>query len=195
MNKTAEIIFSEKEKLFNDLVMEWNEKINVVSRKKENVYDLIEDSRLYLEYIDNDSSKNLLDLGTGGGFPGIIIKLHKPLLNVTLVDSISKKINVVKDIISKLNLENIKAVSSRAEDLGKRSPYKKSFDYITARSVAPLDDLVKWSVNLIKPGGRLITLKGSDIEEELKRTRKKLFVENIDSFEVLNHRKIIIVKF
>ncbi|RPI18303.1 MAG: 16S rRNA (guanine(527)-N(7))-methyltransferase RsmG [Ignavibacteriae bacterium] len=194
MNIT-EITFTDKEKQFNDMVMYWNDKINIVSRKKENVYDLIEDSRLYLDYIDNDKSKSLLDLGTGGGFPGIVIKIHKPLLNVTLVDSISKKINVVKDIISKLQLNNITAVSSRAEDLGKRSPYKKSFDYITARSVAPLDNLVKWSVNLLKPGGRLITLKGSDINDEIKNARKNLSVDNIDTYEVLNHRSITIVKF
>ena len=194
MNNTKTIL-SEKEKLFNDLIMEWNRKINIVSRKKENVYDLIEDSRLYLDYVDDDKNKKLLDLGTGGGFPGIVIKLHKPSLDVTLLDSISKKINVVKDVISKLELTGIKAISTRAEDLGKRSPYKNSFDYITARSVAPLDELVKWSANLMKPGGRLITLKGSDINEEVNNARKFNFVKYLHTYEVLNHRSITIVKF
>lgn len=194
MNTTV-TVYTDKEKLFNDLIMSWNEKINIVSRKKENVFDLIEDSKLFLDYIDDESSRNLLDLGTGGGFPGIVIKLYKPNLNVTLVDSVSKKINVVKDIISQLNLEKIRAVASRAEDLGKSNLYKNSFDYITARSVAPLEELVKWCADLIKPGATLITLKGSDIDEELKRAGRKLFVENIDTFDVLNHRKIIIVKF
>jgi 16S rRNA (guanine527-N7)-methyltransferase len=193
MNIT-ESIFTEKEKLFNDLIMGWNSKINIVSRKKENVFDLIEDSRLYLDYIENEN-KDLLDLGTGGGFPGIVIKINKPLVNVTLLDSVSKKINVVKDIITKLELTGIKAVSSRAEDLGKRSLYKNSFDYITARSVAPLDMLVKWSVKLIKPGGRLITLKGSDINDEINNARKYNLFKNIHTFEVLNHRSITIVKF
>ena len=194
MNNTKTIL-SEKEKLFNDLIIEWNRKINIVSRKKENVYDLIEDSRLYLDYVDDDKNKKLLDLGTGGGFPGIVIKLHKPSLDVTLLDSISKKINVVKDVISKLELTGIKAISTRAEDLGKRSPYKNSFDYITARSVAPLDELVKWSANLMKPGGRLITLKGSDINEEVNNARKFNFVKYLHTYEVLNHRSITIVKF
>ena len=171
---------NELEKRYNDLVMEWNGNINLVSRKKTNIYDLIEDSRLFLDYIDFRVGLEVMDLGAGGGIPGIVIKIHHPEIHLTLVDSIQKKINAVSDIACKLGLENTSAICSRAEELAKQDDYRNKFDYIVARSVATLDDLAKWSKDLIKPGGRLVTLKGEDINEELKRTKRLKYVNNIE---------------
>ena len=160
------------EKKFNDLVMEWNTRINLVSRKKSNIYDLIEDSKLFLKHIDFRKELRIMDLGTGGGLPGIVIKIHHPEIHITLVDSIQKKINAVKGIVQKLGLENVEVICSRAEELAKKPEYRKKFDYIVARSVATLDDLAKWAKNLLKPGAKLITIKGADISEELLRTKR-----------------------
>lgn len=186
--------FKALEKMFNDAVMEWNVKINLISRRKSNTYDLIEDSKAFLDYIDFKPGLEVMDLGTGGGFPGIVIKIYHPEVHLTLVDSIAKKIRAVSDIILKLGLKNTDAVYIRAEDMSKQQGFKQKFDYIVARSVATLDDLVKWSRNIIKPGGKLLTLKGPNITEELLRTKRFKYVKNMD-VTVKNERKMVKVEF
>jgi 16S rRNA (guanine527-N7)-methyltransferase len=182
------------EKRYNDLVMGWNRSINLVSRKKTNIYDLIEDSKMFFEFLSFHKGMEIMDLGTGGGFPGIVIAIHHPEISITLVDSIRKKIKAVSDITAKLELKNIETVCSRAEDLGNLPEYKNRFDYIVARSVGMLDDLAKWSKNIIKPGGKLLTLKGGDISEELLKTKRLKCVKNMQSF-TKNERKVIVVQF
>lgn len=185
---------AEKEKLFNDLVMEWNDKINLVSRKKNNIYELIEESKIFFPYIKRTKCGRLLDLGTGGGFPGIVIAIHFPETETTLVDSIRKKINAVTDITARLGLKNTRAVCSRAEELAKQHEYRNYFDCITARSVAPLDELAKWSLDLLKPRGKLITLKGGDIDDEACKTMVLRFVTEVSIFEH-GDRKMVVVAF
>jgi 16S rRNA (guanine527-N7)-methyltransferase len=182
------------EKKFNDLVIDWNSKINLVSRKKSSIYDLIEDSRLFLNYIDFRDGLEVLDLGSGAGLPGVVIKLNHPEVNVTLVDSIRKKSDALRDIVFKLGLEGTDVVNSRGEDLGKHPNFKSRFDYIVARSVSTLDNLVRWSKNLVKPGGRLITIKGVDITEEIIRAKRYKYVKNIEINEE-NGKKILMVQF
>jgi 16S rRNA (guanine527-N7)-methyltransferase len=165
---------------FNNLVMEWNRKINLVSRKKSDVFDLINDSRVFLDYIDFSLNPKILDLGTGGGFPGIVIKIHHPEIIVILVDSIMKKITAVCDITSRLDIKRVTAICSRAEDLNKNNVFKHAYDYVVARSVAKLQDLMKWTNGLIKPGGKLITLKGNNADEEIKKTKELKWVKGIE---------------
>lgn len=184
----------ELEKRFNNLLMEWNRNINLVSRKKTDIYDLIEDSRLFLDFIDFREGLNIMDLGTGGGIPGIVLNIHHPEIRLTLADSIQKKINAVTDIVNELGLENVDVICARAEDMAKHDKYRNRFDYIVARSVAALDDLAKWSKDLIKPGGRLITIKGEDIKEELQRTKRLKYLENTE-VTAKDGRKIITVTF
>lgn len=182
------------EKKFNDLVMEWNTKINLVSRQKSNIYDLIEDSRLFFEYIEFKVGLEVLDLGTGGGLPGVIIKIHHPEVNVTLVDSIKKKSNALRDIVFKLGLNGTDVVNARAEDIGKHPDFERRFDYIVARSVSTLDNLVKWSKNLVKKGGKLITVKGADITEEVLRAKHFKYLKNIEVIEK-NEKSVLVVQY
>ena len=169
-----------KEQQYNDLLMEWNAKINLVSRQKKNVLDLIEDAKLFLNGINFLPGLNILDLGTGGGIPGIILAIHHPEVNFALVDSIQKKINVVTDIAKRMELQNVKTICSRAEELTGKSLFApKSFDYAVSRSVAVLQDLCSWSKELVKPGGKLVTLKGGDISGEIQKTRKLPFIKNV----------------
>ena len=182
------------EKRFNDLVMKWNTKINLVSRKKTNIYDLIEDSKLFIDYIDFKEGLEVLDLGTGAGLPGVVIKLHHPEINVTLVDSIKKKADALRDIVFKLGLEGTDVVNARAEDIGKHPNFKGRFDYIVARSVSTLDNLVKWSKNLVKSGGKLITVKGINISEEIIRAKRYKYVKSIELFPQKNNN-IVSVTF
>ncbi|HEY3250945.1 MAG TPA: RsmG family class I SAM-dependent methyltransferase [Ignavibacteria bacterium] len=214
-----------KEKEFNDLLLEWNKKINLVSRKKTEVTGLIEDSKLFFHAIDFKEGINILDLGTGGGFPGIIIAIHHPEVNLTLIDSVQKKINVVKDVVKKLELKNVEVICSRAEELaqknlsfikgeypkaeefepelnfpltggdsGREQQYAHKFHYVVSRSVAVLQDLAKWSKDLLKPGGKLVAVKGGNIEGELQKTKKLEYVKNVEIFDK-NDRKIIVVRF
>lgn len=198
-----------KEEEFNSLLMEWNVKINLVSRKKTSVLDLIADSRLFFGEIDFNLKEGIkiLDLGTGGGFPGIVIAIHHPEAELVLVDSIQKKINVVSDVVKRLNLTNVTAICSRAEelvvkksppyqggDLGEVRHFEKHFDYVVSRSVAVLQDLCVWSKDLIKPGGKLITVKGGDIAGEIHKTRKLNYIKNVKT-TVEGERKIVVVDF
>ena len=187
-----------KEKQFNDLLIEWNSKINLVSRKKPNVLDLIEDSRLFFHGIDFKPGLNILDLGTGGGFPGIVIAIHHPEVNLALVDSIQKKISVVSDIIKRMELTNAAAICGRAEALVSggfmNGKMKNHYDYVVSRSVAVLQDLCAWSKSLIKPGGKLVTLKGGDITGEIHKTRSLPYVKNIHR-RVFEDRILVTVDF
>jgi len=183
-----------KEKEYNDILLEWNKKINLVSRKKPDIYDLIEDSKLFFSTIDFREGIKILDLGTGGGIPGIIIKIHHPEINLTLIDSIQKKINAVTDIVKKLKLENVEIICIRAEELAENTKYVNTFDYVVARSVAPLQDLAKWSKDLLKPGSILITVKGGDIAGELHKTRKQSYIKKVDITEQ-GERRILVTTF
>jgi 16S rRNA (guanine527-N7)-methyltransferase len=179
---------------YNQLLMEWNNKVNLVSRKKENIFDLIDDSRLFLDYLPEDKTSNVLDLGTGGGIPGVVLAIHRPKMRFVLVDSIRKKTNALQNIVNELCLKNVKVICIRAEELGKDNEYKKKFDFVIARSVAPLQDLAKWSKDLVKPRGKLIALKGKDIKEELDKTNKQRFV-SLTNIEDFGDKQAVIVKF
>lgn len=181
-----------KEKQYNDLLIEWNEKINLVSRKKNNILDLIDDSRLFFEAIDFKPGIKILDIGTGGGIPGIVIAINHPEAELTLVDSIQKKINVVSDIIKRMNLTNARAVCSRVEELPDN--YSGYFDYVVARSVTVLQDLCMWSKPMLAKGGKLVTVKGGDIAGEIHKTRKLNYVKNVATVN-RDERKIVTVEF
>jgi 16S rRNA (guanine527-N7)-methyltransferase len=188
----------EKEKLFNKLVIEWNQKINLVSRKKTDVFDLIDESKYFFDFIDFSKNPKILDLGTGGGFPGIVIKLYHPEIKLTLVDSIQKKMKAAGDIISRMDINDVDVICSRAEELAKNPLYLHAFDYVTARSVALLNELTRWSRDLLKPGGKLVTLKGGEIGDELKRTKTKKYVKKLGIFPIgldSQEKKIIIAEF
>src|SRR4030095_4733339 len=189
-NKDWQILVREKE--YNDLLIGWNEKINLVSRKKNNILDLIEDSRIFFEAIDFTPGVKILDIGTGGGIPGIVIAINHPEAELTLVDSIQKKINAVSDIIKRMKLVNAKAICTRVEELP--AGYNGYFDYVAARSVTVLQDLCKWAKPLLRAGGKLVTVKGGDIAGEIHKTRNLKYVKNVKPVEI-DDRKLVTVEF
>ncbi len=195
MSKTENWQTLVKEQQYNDLLMEWNAKINLVSRQKKNVLDLIEDAKLFLNGIEFGPGMNILDLGTGGGIPGIILAVHQPEVNFVLVDSIQKKINVVSDIAKRMELANVKTICGRAEELVKNGILlKNSFDCIVSRSVAVLQDLCEWSKDIIKPGKKLVTLKGGDISGEIQKTRKLPYIKNLEK-KIFGERILVTAEF
>jgi len=172
---------------YGELLKGWNDKVNLISRKDEEnilfkhiLHSLLVAMPAVANYEIRQHSK-VLDLGTGGGLPGIPVKIARPDLSITLCDSIGKKIAACQDMISQLGLKNIEAIVSRTEELPKQAEYKAAFDVIISRAVAPLDDLAKWLKDLVKPGATLLTLKGGDLSEEIKRAERLKYVKAIEN--------------
>jgi 16S rRNA (guanine527-N7)-methyltransferase len=212
---------------FAALVLGWNKKINLISRRDEgNIWTShLLHCLAILFKVSLPTGSTILDLGTGGGLPGIPLKIVRPDLALTLLDSTQKKVNAVKDIVSKLGLGETKVVWGRAEDVGKRKEFNRAYDVVVARAVASLDDLVRWSGPFLKPGGvttptlsavgtdelrrailgpTLIAFKGGDLEGEIRQAKNQPQVGNISVIDLTlkgSHqiegggKKIVLVEF
>jgi 16S rRNA (guanine527-N7)-methyltransferase len=154
-----------------DLYKEWNEKINVVSRKDiDALYEKHILHSLAIAAICNfHNGAEVVDIGTGGGFPGIPLAIFFPEVSFLLSDSIGKKIKVVQEVANGIGLQNVTAIHSRVEDIK-----GKSFDFAVSRAVAPLGDLWRWIKPAIRKGrmsdefaNGLICLKGGDLRKEI----------------------------
>ena len=172
---------------YMNLLLEWNEKINLtaITDPNEVILKHFIDSLTINKYIKENST--LADVGTGAGFPGIPLKILRPDLKITLVDSLNKRINFLNEVINKLNLVNIETVHSRIEDFGKDKKYRESFDFVTARAVANLAVLSEYLLPIAKVGGQCVCMKGSSVEEELSNGKNVIKVlggniKNIDEF-------------
>ena len=156
---------------YMDLLIEWNEKINLtaITNRKDIIVKHFIDSLTIQRYLSD--AVNIIDVGTGAGFPGIPIKIVNPNLKVVLVDSLNKRINFLQDVIKKLNLDNIEVIHARAEDLGQNKKYREAFDIVTSRAVANMSVLSEYLLPLVKVGGKCICMKGSEIEEELENSK------------------------
>ena len=173
---TPEIIFTyfpdltDQQKLqisrLGELYADWNAKINVISRKDmEHFYERhVLHSMAIARFHRFLPDEKVMDVGTGGGFPGIPLAILFPDVQFTLVDSIGKKIKIVEAVVEALELTNVHPVNARAESI----PGK--FDYVVSRATAPLSDLVKWTAQSIHKqyDKGIIALKGGDLTEELK---------------------------
>lgn len=155
---------------FYNLLIEWNEKINLtrITSKEEVYLKHFYDSLTISKVINLKNSKTLCDVGTGAGFPGIVLKIVYPNLKITLVDALQKRVNYLNTIIKELNLDGITAIHARGEDL------KEKYDVVTARAVANIEKLLKYTMHLVAPNGVFIAMKGNISEELNDLTRKKI---------------------
>lgn len=173
-------------KEYYKLLIEWNSKINLtrIVEEKEVYLKHFYDSATIIKAINLEEINELCDFGTGAGFPGIVIKILFPKLNITLVDSLNKRINFLNVVINKLNLENVVAIHSRIEDYARNNIEK--FDVVVARAVAKLNILLEYSVPLIKLNGYFVAMK-ANIEEELEESKNAIDklsvkIEKIEKF-------------
>lgn len=150
---------------YYELLIEYNKVMNLTGiTEKEDVYlKHFYDSLTIAKIIDLNNENSLCDLGSGAGFPGIVIKIFYPNLNIVLVDSLNKRINFLNTVIKELDLKDIVAIHTRIEEYAKVN--KEKFDVVTARAVAPLNILLELGINLVKIGKYFIAMKGN-IENE-----------------------------
>ncbi|HEN4491083.1 TPA: 16S rRNA (guanine(527)-N(7))-methyltransferase RsmG [Streptococcus agalactiae] len=159
------------------LLVEWNEKINLTAiTDKEEVYlkhfyDSI--APILQGYIDN-SPLSILDIGSGAGFPSIPMKILYPEIDITIIDSLNKRINFLNILANELELSGVHFFHGRAEDFGQDKVFRAKFDIVTARAVARMQVLAELTIPFLKVNGRLIALKAAAAEEELISAEKAL---------------------
>lgn len=172
---------------FAELVTEKNESVNLISRR--DIDSIIEKHVFISSYITKyipEKCTNFLDIGTGGGFPGIPISILRPDMRGVLVDSTKKKIDAVKEFIDKLKIGNITAENERVESPEFISKYQNSFDLVVSRATVPLIILFRYSLPLIKDKAYLLALKGGDLDEEFKKAeiKYKAYIKKSTVFEL-----------
>ena len=169
---------------FREVFLRWNEKINLISRKDTDSFEIrhVVHSLSIARFMRFYPGAEVMDLGTGGGFPGIPLAIRFPEVSFVLVDSIEKKLMAVRDMIETLGLKNVEVVRGRAESIS------RSFDDVVSRAVAPMTDLVRWTKPIVKPGqqGSLpngwLVLKGGDLREELRPFGRLVEVQPLSAY-------------
>lgn len=158
-------------------ILEINKHINLTRITEEDEFIKLHllDSLTLLKYIGN-SSASILDVGTGGGFPGIPLAIMMEDATITLLDSTKKKLIVVENIAKALNINNIKILHGRAEELGQDRKYRESYDIVTSRAVANLTLLSEYCLPLTKIGGKFLPMKGREYKNEITAAEKPIEV-------------------
>lgn len=193
-----------KFELYKNLLKEWNKKINITAIK--------EDEEIYVKHfldsllIGSSSmfklSSNIIDIGTGGGFPGLPLKIINNDKKITLLDSLKKRTDFLKDVVEKLNLDDVEIIHGRAEDYGKDKLYREKYDMCVSRAVAPLNVLSEYCLPFVKVGGYFVAYKSENIDEEIEKSKKAINIlgakiKNITSISIPNTeiiRKLVIIE-
>lgn len=164
---------------YYDLLIEWNEKINLtaITEPEDVLIKHFLDSSALLKYIDL-SGKSIIDVGTGAGFPGIVLKILNPSCKITLLDSLNKRVLFLNEVITELGLKDIYSVHGRAEDFAHNSKYRENYDIVTSRAVANLSTLSEYCIPFAKAGGFFVPYKSGSIDEEIDEAKRALSILN-----------------
>ena len=153
---------------YQELLIEWNEKINLtaLTAPEDIALKHFADSLMLLKHVDIDKEATVIDVGTGAGFPGMVIKIARPDIRLTLLDSLNKRLAFLETVCEEIGFNDVVLIHSRAED-GSRTELRDSFDIAVSRAVASLNTLCEYDMPYVKVGGRFIAMKGKDADEEL----------------------------
>ena len=163
---------------YYELLIEWNEKINLtaITDYNEVIIKHFVDSISIAPYLTDVNNKKMIDIGTGAGFPGIPLKIIFPELDITLLDSLDKRIKFLDCVIQTLELNQISTIHGRAEDFAKPQQLRETFDYVVSRAVANLSTLSEYCLPYIKIGGTFYSYKAETAEEEMINAKKAVFL-------------------
>lgn len=176
---------------YKQLLLEWNQKINLtaITEDREIILKHFVDCISIISVMPFPKSASVIDVGTGAGFPGIPLKIVCPEIQMTLLDSLQKRLIFLQEVIQQLALSKISCVHSRAEDGGKQKEYRENYDYCVSRAVANLAVLCEYCLPFVKLGGMLIAFRGPDAEQEVQQSQKAI---KVLGGEVIEIKQIVI---
>lgn len=193
----------EKFEIYMDFILEYNSHTNLtaITEPEEIMIKHFLDSIILDKFFKMPQNAKVIDVGTGAGFPGVPLKILREDINLTLVDSLNKRIKFLNELMKKVDLQ-AKIFHARAEELSHDNKFRENYDFVVSRAVAPLGILCEYCLPYVKPGGCLIALKGSNAEEEIKNAKNAINIlggkiEYINSFELpknMGSRNVVIIK-
>ena len=195
----------EKYRLYMEGIIEWNEKVNLTSITDKDEFIKLHfiDSIMSVPCEEFQKAKKIIDVGTGGGFPGIPLALAAPDKEFVLMDSLNKRIKIINQLCEEIGITNVTALHARAEELAKNTAHRQKYDLCVSRAVANLSTLSEYCLPFIKQGGWFLSYKGPDTDKELSDAKKaiKILGGQIDREELaalessgLEHKIIFIKK-
>lgn len=163
---------------YKDILLDWNQRMNLtaITEDREVVIKHFLDSISCIKMDQLKGGGRIIDVGTGAGFPGIPLKIIFPQLKLTLLDSLQKRINFLKEVCDELELKDVDFIHGRAEDYGRDKDHREKYDYAVARAVAPLNVLVEYCLPFVKKEGYFICQKGRSLDEEIVDAKKAIKV-------------------
>ncbi len=194
----------EKLNKFYEMLVEKNKVMNLtaITEYEDVVIKHFIDSLIIQHAYSFDNVKSIIDVGTGAGFPGIVLKIFNKDINFTLLDSLNKRINFLNEVKEELELENLSLIHGRAEDFARQPEYREQFDVCVSRAVANLSTLAEYCLPFVKKGGYFISYKAEDCSKEIDDAKKAIFllggeIENIISYDIPNTditRTFVVIK-
>lgn len=177
----------EKLELYGNLLLEWNEKINLtaITEPDEVLYKHFYDCLLFFDAVEVPRNASVIDVGTGAGFPGMVLKIARPDISLTLLDSLGKRVTFLSEVANSLSLE-VNTLHLRAEDGGRDITLREQFDISCARAVANLNTLSEYCVPFVKLGGVFVAMKGKSAEDELATAKGALKTLGCSDFKVIH---------
>ena len=170
-------------KIYKELLVEWNEKMNLTAITEDyeviikHFVDCLECTHLITD------EKKIIDVGTGAGFPGMVLAIYYPQIEFTLLDGLNKRLIFLEEVVNKLGLKNVKIVHARAEEAARNEEYFETFDAVVSRAVANLPVLLEYTSPYVKVNGKCIVMKGDNAKEELDLAKNAMNILKIKNIE------------